>query len=303
VNSMRTRLASASYRVLFTLWRKTPLGRVANAISGRLPTGLRRWIEQRRHRLKQRRHRLMQNRRWRLHEQQRLREWMLHGHPHKEKLEDMYRNALMLVASEPGASGVGDYLEFGVYVGGTLLCMHRASKAVGLESIRLFGFDSFQGAPQAAATDDVRVWQPGSYRAEYGLVREHLTRSGIDWTRTVLVPGWFEDTLTPTLAPRLGIDKAGVVMIDSQLYSSARTALDFCAPLIRDRAVVVLNNWNAGGLGPEGLGEGRAFEEFLATNRDLAAEELPSFSYFDLAKVFLVTRVGAETRGADIELR
>ena len=38
-------------------------------------------------------------------------------------------------------------------------------------------------------------------------------------------------------------------MIDCDIYSSARTALDFCGPLIRDRAVLVFDDWpgDAGG--------------------------------------------------------
>ena len=211
----------------------------------------------------------------------------------ERELEEAYRDALNRLALAVGPDEVGDYLEFGVYVGTSLLCMHRASRAVGLESLRLFGFDSFHGLPEVTATEAAGVWQPGWYRAEYSLVREHLTRNGIDWDRTTLVPGWFEETLVPGLAHRLGIKKAGVIMIDCDIYSAALTALAFCAPLIRDRAVVFLDDWNTGGLAAKGLGERRAFEEFLARNPELTAEELPPYS--DYSKVFFVTRGEAVT--------
>lgn len=160
--------------------------------------------------------------------------------PHKrekfQKLEAAYRDALMLLAAA-SSSIVGDYLEFGVYVGTSLLCMHRASNELGLRSLRLFGFDSFEGLPQSAAVESEGLWKPGQYRADLGLVREHLTGSGIDWSRTVLVPGWFEETLRPSLSRDLGIEKAGVIMIDCDISSSARSALEFCAPrLERKRA-------------------------------------------------------------------
>ena len=206
----------------------------------------------------------------------------------ERELEEAYRDALNRLALAAGRDGVGDYLEFGVYVGTSLLCMHRASRAVGFESLRLYGFDSFHGLPEVTATEAAGVWQPGWYRAEYSLVREHLTRSGIDWDRTTLLPGWFEETLVPGLAHQLGIKKAGIIMIDCDIYSAALTALAFCAPLIRDRAVVFFDDWGPGGLAAKGLGESRAFGEFLAGNPDLSAEELPPYS--DYSKVFFVTR-------------
>jgi hypothetical protein len=149
--------------------------------------------------------------------------------------------------------------------------MHRASLAAGLASIRLFGFDSFQGLPESAAEEG--EFRPGWYHAGYDLVRQHLSRNGIDWGRTVLVPGWFDQTLEPELAERLGIEKASVIMIDCDLYSSTRTPLTFCAPLIRDRAVIFFDDWPGDGPGSKELGERRALGEFLTTNPDLSAEE------------------------------
>jgi O-methyltransferase len=216
------------------------------------------------------------------------------------ELENAYRNALRLLSDGADGDDVGDYLEFGVYVGTSLLCMDRASRAVGFSTLRLFGFDSFEGLPEDAA--DEKSFNPGWFRAEYGLVREHLTRQGIDWDRTTLVPGWYDDTLRPELAQQLGIEKAGVIMIDCDIYSSTRTALAFCAPLIGDRAVIFFDDWPGDGPDAQGLGERRAFEEFLAENPTLAVEELESFhppgwkSRSSSAKVVLVSRATTSAR-------
>jgi O-methyltransferase len=269
MSGIRARLTESAYQILSAAWGKTSFRRVAKAAIERLPDRARRWIERRG------RHLFEDARR-------RSREPLV---PERE-LESTYREALELLARKLGPDGVGDYLEFGVYVGTSLLCMDRASKALGLDSVRLFGFDSFEGLPDAAA-EDHGGWVPGQFRADLDFVREKLTRGGVDWSRTVLIPGWFEDTLRPGLAEQLGIEKAGVVMIDCDLYSSARTALDFCAPLIRTAAAVVFDDWNSGGLASRGLGERQAFDEFLAAHPTLAAEELPSYS--ENSKVFLVT--------------
>ena len=289
VRGLLIRAGDALYRPLWELWTRTALHRHVNAAIERLPDGPRSWIQRRKRRI----------RGWQAGLRLRLMEGRDTPLVPERELEHTYREALAFLASEDVSGDVGDYLEFGVYVGTSLLCMHRASEAVGLGSLRLFGFDSFQGLPEAAATEDEGRFGPGWYRAEYPVVREHLTRRGIDWTRTVLVPGWFEDTLNTELARRLRIEKAGVIMIDCDIYSSARAALDFCAPLIRDRAVVVFDDWPGDAPEAKLLGERRAFDEFLADNPDLTAEARPPNQREGRAhymgKVFLVTRTGDDS--------
>lgn len=275
------RLGNLGYRAVWVVWTSTGLHRIGNAVIERLPARTRLWTQNRKRDMRR-------FPSWQPALAQRLLEGREAPLVPERELEERYRDALNRLAQAAGPDDIGNYLEFGVYVGTSLLCMHRASRAVGLDSIRLFGFDSFQGLPEATATEGAGVWQPGWYRAEYSLVREQLTRNGIDWDRTTLVPGWFEETLVPGLALQLGIKKAGIIMIDCDIYSAALTALAFCAPLIRDRAVVFLDDWNPGGLAAKGLGERRAFEEFLAENPDLGAEELPPYS--EDSKVYFVTR-------------
>lgn len=194
------------------------------------------------------------------------------------------------------APPVGDYLEFGVFRGDSLLCMDRARREAGL-SFRLFGFDSFEGLPELAPEDESLGWTPGSFRSNYGSTRSRLTRKGIDWSRTVLVKGWFDETLTPDLRERHQLVKASAIMIDCDLYSSAKTALEFSAPLIRDEAIVFFDDWDGGaGLAERGEGEAQAFQEFLAEHPEFEASEFDSYLHTEVdpspvSKVFSVRRV------------
>jgi hypothetical protein len=85
-------------------------------------------------------------------------------------------------------------------------------------------------------------------------------------------------------------------MIDCDLYSSARDALAFCAPLIHDEAVIVFDDWHGGGnLAERDLGEKRAFDELLAAEPDLFAEEIGTYYHTEMSppapsKLFLVSR-------------
>jgi O-methyltransferase len=215
------------------------------------------------------------------------------------ELEQCYVDALQLLSERVGRDDVGDYLEFGVYTGTSLACMYRALVRQGMEHVRLFGFDSFEGLPKSATTDETSRYLPwafADYSSPIALSREAMRGKGVDLDRVTLVKGWFEDTLNDDSIKQHGIRKAGVIMVDSDLYSSAKAALDFCAPLIQDHAVVVFDEWLPGTLGADNVGERRAFDEFLAANQSLSATELESYAP-EQAKVFAVSRRQEEREG------
>jgi len=209
-----------------------------------------------------------------------------------ERLTRSYVTAWERLLREHPSAAQGDYLEFGVFYGSSLACMHEARRRLGLSSVRLFGFDSFEGFPDSADKEPGSTWFPGQCRSSLELASEYLRKHGVSDESATLVKGWFSDTLTPATRERLGIERASVLMIDCDLYSAARDALRFSAPLIGRAAIVYFDDWNAAGIGDLGEGERRAFEEFLAENPDLRAEPLEGLEYKDKAdpRVFLVVR-------------
>lgn len=206
----------------------------------------------------------------------------------EQSLTDKFREGLTRLAAEQGAGTIGDYLEFGVYDGTSLSCMHRVLQEMGLDHVRLFGFDSFEGLPPTAAGEDGGYWRPGQFDCEYEFARYSLSQRGVDWSRVELIKGFYDVTLNDDLRQRLGLTKASVIMVDCDMYSSARDALNFCAPLIRDQAMVLFDDWNP--LAESNMGEKLAFDEFLAANPHFAVEDFGT--YTPNAKVVLVRRVG-----------
>jgi hypothetical protein len=200
----------------------------------------------------------------------------------------LLRRGLQELVARGDGKPLGDYLEFGVYNGTSLVSAYRETEALGLAGVRLFGFDSFEGLPPAAATDDNATWQPGAWRADLRFTEAVLATEGVDRDRVVLIPGWFSDTLNAATIRAYGIATAAVIMVDCDIYTSAREALDFCTPLIRDRALVVFDDWHAGGLAARNLGERKAFEEWLARCGCFTAE--PFGSYSSKSESFIVTR-------------
>ena len=204
------------------------------------------------------------------------------------ELERTQYQALQLLRSK--AAEVGDYLEFGVYCGASLACMYRTLERAGLKHVRLFGFDSFQGFPDIAKYDDGGHWRPGFNKFSYKAARKFLTQSGVDWGRVFLTEGFFYDTLNNEVIRKYQISKASLIMVDCDMYTSSKEALNFCAPLIKDYAVIFFDDWNAskGILSRNNMGQKRAFDEFLKENPYFVTEELDT--YTPNAKVFLFSR-------------
>ena len=216
------------------------------------------------------------------------------------ELERAYRRAVGYLRDGTPYS-VGDYLEFGVYRGDSLLCMARVRRALGL-TFRLVGFDSFEGLPSLQPGDESLGWSPGWFRSSYARTRRRLRKAGLGRDEAILVKGWFDKTLTSELIRTRNLEKASTIMIDCDLYSSTRTALEFCAPLIRDETIVFLDDWDGGkGLADRGEGEARAFAEFLELHPEFEADPFDSYRHKELdpppiSKVFLVRRI-AEVGG------
>ncbi|MDJ0947526.1 MAG: TylF/MycF/NovP-related O-methyltransferase [Alphaproteobacteria bacterium] len=213
--------------------------------------------------------------------------------------EDQFKKTVRDAVEKTGLhrSSVGDYLEFGVYNGTSLYCMYEVLEDLGLTEARLFGFDSFQGLPLSALGDDNRVWLPGQYKCDLGLTKKILTDRGVDWRRVHLIKGWFKDTLNQDLIEKYKIEKASIVMVDCDIYSSSKEALGFCSSLIGDEALIIFDDWASADLDKKSLGEKKAFKEFLEDNPGLSATEVGSYNENSL--IFHVTRTGDSPASGD----
>ncbi|NES01347.1 MAG: hypothetical protein F6J86_47610 [Symploca sp. SIO1B1] len=77
-------------------------------------------------------------------------------------------------------------------------------------------------------------------------------------------------------------------MVDCDMYLSAKEALNFCAPLIQEEAIIFFDDWYSQNLDQKNMGEKRAFDEFLQENPHFSTEKLGS--YTANAQIFRVFR-------------
>ena len=170
----------------------------------------------------------------------------------------------------------GDYLEFGIFRGFTLWYAQTLAKDMGIQKMRFFGFDSFFGLPPLKGTDQVGEFQEGAYYSPRKEVEKFLTQYEVDWCKTFLVEGWYEKTLRPETREKYALRQCSICVIDCDLYESARFALRFVEPLLRNNSIILFDDWNSFDGNPS-KGEQKAFSEFLKLNPHIVAEPFIDF--------------------------
>lgn len=129
--------------------------------------------------------------------------------------EDLFAHALTYVKAPRTL-----YLEFGVYEGESLRWW---AEHLTDASAQLVGFDSFEGLPED--------WRHDKPRGEFRTAGPPT----IDDPRVSFEVGWFEDTLPKfELPPHDQL----VVNVDSDLYSSASTVLQWLEPHVRPGTLI-----------------------------------------------------------------
>ncbi|HEX8279442.1 MAG TPA: class I SAM-dependent methyltransferase [Segetibacter sp.] len=208
-----------------------------------------------------------------------------------DDLKQQLQKACKHLASTIGSSAVGDYLEFGVFHGVSLLCMHEVLREQEFHQTRLFGFDSFERRTQVVAVDNKGAGLPVEFVSEYESTCMNLTKHKVDWNKTFLIKGSYPNTLTPRLMNEYKITKASIILIDCDFYSTTKEALNFCIPLIKDTSIIVFDDWSTADDADNNLDEKLAFNEFLAENPQFKAEEFGRYNYhgFPYGQLFNVT--------------
>jgi hypothetical protein len=138
----------------------------------------------------------------------------------------------------------GDFVETGVWRGGTVALLRAVLDATGDTSRLVWACDSFEGLPPPDAERypmDVPM-QLHTYRElAVGLeqVRANIARYDLLDERIRFVPGWFRDTL-PELAGRVG--PIAVLRLDGDLYESTIDALTHLEPLVSPGGFVIVDD-------------------------------------------------------------
>ena len=143
----------------------------------------------------------------------------------------------------------GNFVECGVWRGGTAFLMAELLKQAGVRDRKVWLFDSFEGMPPveevdgahaiAEANDPESFLSPHKSRAPLEEVQHTARELGLtDYTE--FVKGWFNETL-PATRDRVG--KIALLHIDCDWYSSVRCCLDNLYEQVAEGGFVFLDDY------------------------------------------------------------
>lgn len=191
----------------------------------------------------------------------------------------------------------GDYYEFGVYRGHSLIsswlsyrrCRARILKSKDLPYERVgsvtqfmahestfYGFDSFSGMPENDEGEDSLA--TGTFMATERSTAALCAAAGLEAPRLRLVPGLFSDN-----AKAIGSAPAAIVHLDCDLYLSTRDALSIIGSRLVQGSVLLCDDHDLFQARND-KGQRRALREFLEQNQ---IELEPWFAYGAASRAYL----------------
>lgn len=181
----------------------------------------------------------------------------------RERLYAVYQAARYLAE----ARIEGDFVECGVWRGGSAMMAALSFAAAGDASRRLWLYDTFEGMP-APSAEDTASWEADPHeewaRNQRGPINEwcyspleevrmHMASTGVDSDRLEYVQGKVEDTL-PSRAP----ERVALLRLDTDWYESTRHELVHLFPRVVRGGVIIVDDY---GHWP---GVRRAVDEYVA---------------------------------------
>jgi len=157
----------------------------------------------------------------------------------------------------------GDYLEFGVYLGNSMIQTDSWMKVhwkeyLGIEVTqnikinldtnfisdkRYFAFDSFKGLPYSSSPETPLHFREGAYNSSLESFKNNLEKNSFDLSKMIPIAGWYNDTLNHELKLRHKLSKASIIFIDCDLYESAVPVFNFITDLIHDGTVLIIDDF------------------------------------------------------------
>jgi len=163
----------------------------------------------------------------------------------------------------------GNYLEFGCHRVRTFRMALTEARRHGMDWMKFYAFDSFEGLPDNRQDHNVEIWQRGALATSVEKFRELIAAHGIYTDRVETVKGFYSDSLTPQLRDRFRDEeaKAALVTVDCDLYESAVPVFSFIEPQLQEGTVIYIDDLFAGYKGSPDKGVARAFREFRQRSR------------------------------------
>ncbi len=139
----------------------------------------------------------------------------------------------------------GDFIETGVWRGGSVILMRAILAARAITDRTVWVADSFEGLPkpdaaQYPADAGDRHWTYDELAVSLEQVRGNFERYGLLDGQVRFLKGWFRDTL-----PNAPIDKLAVARLDGDMYESTSDALTALYPKLQPGGFLIMDDYGA----------------------------------------------------------
>jgi len=187
-----------------------------------------------------------------------------------ERLYALYKSVEYIVA----ANVPGDFVETGVWRGGSCMLIAKTLLALEATSRRIFLFDTFAGHPRPDAEKDIDIWgnravdewqrtrtkeddNHGQWAyASLEEVRANLALTGYPADALVFVKGMVEETLQNVDAT------IALLRLDTDWYASTRAGLEHLYPRLVSGGVLILDDYG------HYKGQQLAVDEYFAARKE-----------------------------------
>jgi O-methyltransferase len=146
--------------------------------------------------------------------------------------EDIFRNKVE-----------GDFIETGVWRGGSTIFMKALLKVYGVEDKLVWVADSFQGLPRpnedkytADKGDDLYMFEELAIPVE--VVKHNFEKYNLLDDKVKFLKGWFKDTL-----PTAPIEKLSLLRLDGDMYESTMDALVPLYPKLSPGGYIIIDDY------------------------------------------------------------
>ena len=163
----------------------------------------------------------------------------------------------------------GDYHEFGCHRARTFRMALTEARRHGLDNMKFWAFDSFEGLPTPVTETSVGKWTRGALTTSESTFLELIDAHGIYPDNVHTVRGFYSESLTGELQRRFVEQhgKIALATIDCDLFESAVPVFEFIEPLLQAGSVIYIDDLFVGTKGHPGKGVARAFNEFCKRSR------------------------------------
>jgi len=164
----------------------------------------------------------------------------------------------------------GDYIEFGMLNGKTLLHSYKVSKKLNLhKNINFWGLDSFEGFP----VENHNFYKSENFKSSYKKALKTFNK----YTKVNIVKGFFSESLQISLLDN--VSKLSFVYVDCDIYESSLDIFPYIKKRIQPGSFIMIDDYSS--IDHNNKSIAKAFLENFRIN-----DEVIVFDYFDNGVVF-----------------